>query len=181
LATSDAPLFGAALTSPISVSQFSSEFDTFLYASVEERSDGPMLSVLSALARLDIDPWQEAAKLARMTRDKAVCRMAALIESLPGDCSTHMNSKAIATRLIALLPRQIVITVIGPGPTPPAGNFANVHVVMAFIVLNVLLMALAFGGQYLTGSRPPATPPSQTRSSVVSKLNPDVPAPHVGK
>jgi hypothetical protein len=47
--------------------------------------------------------------------------------------------------------------------------------------LNVLLMALAFGGQYLTGSRPPATPPSQTRSSAVSKLNPDVPAPHVGK
>jgi hypothetical protein len=37
-----------------------------------------MLNVLSALARLDIDPWQEAAKLARMTRDKAVCRMARL-------------------------------------------------------------------------------------------------------
>jgi hypothetical protein len=39
LATTDAPLFGAALTSSTSVSQFSSEFDAFLYASVEERND----------------------------------------------------------------------------------------------------------------------------------------------
>jgi hypothetical protein len=72
------------LTSPTSVSQFRSEFDAFLHAPVEERTDGPLLSVISVLARLDIDPWQEAANLARMSRDKAAWRLAALIKTLPG-------------------------------------------------------------------------------------------------
>jgi transposase len=64
----DAPVFGDALTSPTSVSQFWSEFDAFLCAPVEERTDGPLLSVISVLAQLDIDPWQEAANLAQMSR-----------------------------------------------------------------------------------------------------------------
>lgn len=40
------------------------EFDKFLCASIGEDRNGTMLSVLSALARLDVDPWQEAADLA---------------------------------------------------------------------------------------------------------------------
>jgi hypothetical protein len=42
------------------------EFDAFLYAPVDEEGNGVLLSVLSALARLDVDPWREAAELARM-------------------------------------------------------------------------------------------------------------------
>jgi hypothetical protein len=181
MATTDTSVLGAALTSPTSVSQFRSEFDAFLYASVEERSDGPLLSVLSALARLDIDPWQEAAKLARMSRDKAVWRMAALIETLPGHPLAHVNSKAIAMRLIALLPRQIVISVGTPATNSIPGNSTNVRSVMALIILNAIFMAFLFGSQYLTRSRPPVTPSNTVHSSVISKLNPAVPAPQIGK
>ena len=42
------------------------EFDKFLGAPIGEGRNGTPLSVLSALARLDVDPWQEAASLARM-------------------------------------------------------------------------------------------------------------------
>ena len=50
------------------------EFDDFLFAPiVEDRNDMP-LSVLSALARLDIDPWQEADKLARLPGETATQR-----------------------------------------------------------------------------------------------------------
>lgn len=163
------------MTSPSSVSQFRSEFDAILYAPVEERSDGPLLSVLSALARLDIDPWQEAANLARMSRDKAVGRMAALIETLPGDPSAHMNSKAIATRLIALLPQQIGISVGTPGTILIPGSSADTRLVMALLILSAFFLAFSFGNQYLTRNRPPATPANQVNSSVVSKLNPAAP------
>jgi hypothetical protein len=44
------------------MSPLGSEFDDFLYASIGEDSNGVLLSVLSALARLDVDPWEEAAK-----------------------------------------------------------------------------------------------------------------------
>jgi hypothetical protein len=156
MAPSDAPRFGVALSSPTSVSQFRSEFDAFLYASVGDRSDGPLLSVLSVLARLDIDPWQEAATLARMSPDKAVWRMAALIETLPGEPSAHMNAKTIATRLVALLPRQIVISVGSPGTTSIQGNSANIRFIIALLLLNAMFMAFSFGSHHFGGVPPPA-------------------------
>jgi len=72
-------------------------FDDFLYAPV----DGS-LSVLSALARLNLDPWKEAAALARLSKSAAEARLASLLASLP---DLDQDSKANATRLIALLPR----------------------------------------------------------------------------
>jgi hypothetical protein len=177
----DAPSFGVALTSPTSVSQFRSEFDAFLYASVEDRSDGPLLSVLSALARLDIDPWQEAATLTRMSRDKAVWRMAALIETLPGEPSAHLNAKTIATRLVALLPRQIVVSVGSRGTTSIRGNSANIRFIMALLLLNAVFMAFSFGRHYFGGAPPPATPANNVHSSVIGKIDPTASASHVGK
>ena len=64
-----------------------------------------LLSVLSALARLDIDPWQEAAKLARLPGETATQRLAALIAELPDEPSADPDPVTIAARLIALLPR----------------------------------------------------------------------------
>jgi hypothetical protein len=181
VATTVALIFGAAMTGPTSVSQFRSEFDPFLYASVQERSDGPLLSVLSALARLDVDPWQEAEKLSQMSRDKAVWRMAALIETLPNDAAAHLNSKAIATRLIALLPRQIAISVRTSESTLPSRNFANMRAIMTIIILNVLFMAVSFGAQYLIGNRTPSTLSNQAHTPAISTLKPAVPAPYSGK
>ena len=40
-------------------------------------------NLLSALARLDVDPWQEATSLARMPREAAAMRLSALIDTLP--------------------------------------------------------------------------------------------------
>ena len=39
------------------------EFDPFLFAPIGDELDRPLLSVVSALARLDVDPWKEAASL----------------------------------------------------------------------------------------------------------------------
>ena len=67
------------MTRSASVSRLKSEFDDFLFAPIGEERNGMLLSVLSALARLDVDPWQEAADLARLPRDSATQRLTALI------------------------------------------------------------------------------------------------------
>ena len=60
-----------------------SEFDAFLFAHIGEEKNGMLLSVLSALARLDLDPWREAAELARTPRQIARQRLTSLIAALP--------------------------------------------------------------------------------------------------
>ena len=62
-----------------------SEFDEFLGASIGEDRNGTGLTVLSAFARLDVDPWQEARSLARMPRGAAVVRLNTLIDTLPSE------------------------------------------------------------------------------------------------
>ena len=81
------------------------EFDEFLCASIGEDRNGTGLSVLSALARLDVDPWQEATSLARMPREAAVVRLTALIDALPNEPASAIPVKTSAADLVALLPK----------------------------------------------------------------------------
>jgi hypothetical protein len=56
------------VTAAPSVSFFRPEFDDFLYAPIgADRNEMP-LTVLSALSRLDIDPWKEAAELSELQK-----------------------------------------------------------------------------------------------------------------
>ncbi|HZL59045.1 MAG TPA: hypothetical protein VFC38_05045 [Stellaceae bacterium] len=80
------------MTRAVSVSLLGSEFDDFLYAPVGEDGNGMRLSVLSALARLDVDPWQEAAKLARLPGKTAIERLASLIAALPDGPSAQRDA-----------------------------------------------------------------------------------------
>src|SRR6187551_1582472 len=81
------------------------EFDAFLSALVGEDSSGLPLSVVSALARMDLDPWEEAGKLAELPKDTAALRLAALLVAIPEASLRNGDRTAIATRLIALLRR----------------------------------------------------------------------------
>jgi hypothetical protein len=61
------------MTRPALVSVLGSEFDDFLFPPIgEDRNDTPV-SVLLALARLDMDPWQEAAESAGGNCDSKIC------------------------------------------------------------------------------------------------------------
>lgn len=63
------------------------------------------LSVLSALVRLNLDPWKEAAELSELPKDTATQRLATLIARLHGGQWAPADLGAIADRLIELLPR----------------------------------------------------------------------------
>jgi hypothetical protein len=66
------------VTPATSISFFRPEFDDFLYAPIGADGGEMPLSVLSALARLDLDPWQEAAELSELPKGTATQRLAAL-------------------------------------------------------------------------------------------------------
>ena len=84
------------------------EFDDFLYAPVGEEGNGMILSVQSALARLNVDPREEAANLSRLPREAATRKLATLIATLPGPQFAQNDPRSIAVRLIGLLPRPDV-------------------------------------------------------------------------
>lgn len=91
-----------------------SEFDDFLYASIAEEHDGTVLSVLSVLARSNLDPWDEAARLAKLPRAAARQILATLIAAIPEDPLARRDSEALVERLIALLPKRV-----SPADRPP--------------------------------------------------------------
>ncbi len=79
-----------------------SELDAFLMAPVGEDSNnnGMQLSVLSALARQGIDPWEEAAGLSRLPSEAATRKLTSLIAALPDGPSRRLDPGTIAARLI---------------------------------------------------------------------------------
>jgi hypothetical protein len=100
---------------PASLSMLPPAYDEFLYAPVGESTNGAPLTVLSVLARQNLDPWEEAAALSRLPPDTAVCRLTAMITASPGQSP---NQAAVAGRLIALLPRRIASADSAPGALP---------------------------------------------------------------
>jgi hypothetical protein len=85
-------------------SNLSATFNDFLFATVCEERNEMQLSVISALARQDLDPWTEAAELARMPADGAARRLSSLLAGVVNDPPTRPDHATIAVRLVALLP-----------------------------------------------------------------------------
>ena len=121
----------AALTSLLG-----KEFDGFLLAPVGEERNGMTLSVLSALARLGVDPWEETAALAAMPRDRARQRLAALIATTTKALASALNSDLVAARLIELLP-----TASGSRTAAPVAKTSSSSVIV-LILIGLLLTAM---------------------------------------
>jgi hypothetical protein len=82
------------------------EFDNFLFATVGDEVAGMPLSVISALTRLGLDPWQEAGRLSSLSHREAVEQLARLIAELPGGSRQRDEAQKIAGGLIGLLPTR---------------------------------------------------------------------------
>ena len=107
-----------------------SEFNEFLFAFVGEESSGQQLTVLSALSRLGLDPWREAARLSEMPMQAATDALAATIGALPGGRWKASDLESIALRLVNCLPRRGSRSVgsarsEGTGAAKPASRALN--------------------------------------------------------
>jgi hypothetical protein len=81
-----------------------SDLSDFLFASVGDEQNGMQLSVISALARLGVDPWEEAARLAALPKVLAADALAPIISRLSIGRPQRSDQMAIAQRLVGLLP-----------------------------------------------------------------------------
>jgi hypothetical protein len=81
------------------------QFDAFLFASVCEEANGMRLSVLSALARMNVDPWEEATRLAAMPRVIAEKTLVSILDLACGRNWQPPEAQAVAARLVRLLPQ----------------------------------------------------------------------------
>ena len=158
-------------------SQLGREFDDFLFSPIGEERNGSTLSVVSALARSDVDPWQEAAKLARLPRSTATERLAAMIGALPD--ATSFDSGTIAARLIALLPlstgsavasqKQLLAGAATPIPTARS------------IVTYGIILAVFMAAQSIILGHQPAPQAKSTVASAPSAVSPQTGTLPVGK
>ena len=82
------------------------DLDKFLFAAVGDEIDGIPLSMISALTRLGLDPWQEAGRLSSLSSREAVEQLARLIAEIPGIFRPLGEAREIADRLVALLPKH---------------------------------------------------------------------------
>lgn len=89
------------------------KFDRFLFAPVLELN-GLSLTVLSTLTRVDLDPWQEAARLAELSEEEAANSLAATIWKSNSAHITASEADAMATHLVRLLPPAGPATAAAP-------------------------------------------------------------------
>lgn len=103
------------------------------------------LTVLSALSRLSVDPWEEAAELSELPKETAAQRLASLIARLPGG-RWAQDAKAIADRLIELLPRRSRSTVQASEKARGLQRMSNSPFVFvcAAVALAALIIAATF-------------------------------------
>ena len=118
----------------------SSRYNDFLFAPICEDADGMRLSVLSALARMDVDPWEEATKLAAMPRAIAQSTLISTLDLLSGRSWKPAEAEVVAARLIRLLPGG------AEAPKAAAGEIAGVLAQRTnyWLVWLVFAMAISF-------------------------------------
>jgi hypothetical protein len=119
-----------------------SDLNDFLFASVGEEKNEVTLSVVSALTRLGLDPWEEAARLTPLPKARAAEALAILIARLPIRRTLSSDDLVISQRLVELLPDQ--------KPAPLEGRQRAGAEQKKYRQAMVLLSCLALGAAILS-------------------------------
>jgi len=134
-----------------------SEFNEFLFAPVGEEEHGP-LTVLSALTRLGVDPWREAARLSDLPRAAAAQALAAIIAALPEGDWKVTDSSAIADRLVQRLPMRSARTAAPPkgerGQNEKARSRVAIGLICVVVAVAAFLAMSHFRAEHLSESAP---------------------------
>jgi hypothetical protein len=163
------------MTPTASIPPLGSEFDNFLFALVGEDRNGMPLSVVSVLARMELDPWVEAASLADLPAETAARKLAAWLDALPDPTLKPASPDTRAARLIALLPRRA-----NPNSPPPlagTGAVAAAHPrPLTKAILVAIYMILSLGIQFVFARRESAVCPELIHAPASATVPPQTPS-----
>jgi hypothetical protein len=144
------------MASTDSSSRLRSEFDRFLFEPIGEDANGMSLSVVSALARMDLDAWHEAAALAALPAESAAQKLGALLRAFPDQSLMESDRATLVARLIALLPPAAAPRAQSPLPSNHDAAATVSKRGMSAIFLALYLIALLIF-QFLMARRDPPT------------------------
>ena len=146
-----------------SVSNVTSQYDDFLFAPICDEPGGMRLSVISALARMNVDPWEEAARLAALSTPVAESALVSTLDRFPGKRQKSAETEILAAQLVALLPKARAAT------PAQAATIAGVREQRKNYWLVWLCFAIVMS---FLSPRPHATTPSAGDSASTSKAAP---------
>lgn len=121
------------------------DFDHFLFAPVGRDFDGTPLTLVTGLARLGVDPWEEAAELAKLAQEPAMQRLASRLEAMPTRTSSTEDTVKLTVRLLALLHRtapQESSAPVSPPSSTPARPSKPVNVAI-YLLAGLVFMLIA--------------------------------------
>lgn len=122
------------------IRQGGTPFDPFLYANVGEDRNGNIVSVLSTLARLGLDPWGVAADLSALTRDEARARLGGLLARFGDVPALKQDFAAIARQLIDLLPQASSRRANREAGDPAPAGGIGLGAILAILMVTLLLI-----------------------------------------
>ena len=141
------------------------DLDRFLHATVGDERDGVPLTMISALVRLDLDPWDEAGRLSSLARPEAGEQLARTISRVTGTRWPFPEARRIADGLIELLPSRAQRREAADGPRPKslkiaAGNIApgKAFWLVCLLVAGAALVSMLASGDLSFGNRAPTEP-----------------------
>ncbi|KNG91957.1 hypothetical protein [Pseudaestuariivita atlantica] len=117
-----------------------SDYDAFLFAELGEDRTGAAVTVLSALARLDLEPWTEARELSRLGPEDAQVRLTTHFEAITDIPALALACESRAAKLVLMLPKRAPLRVSKPLEAGP-NNFPKLSIswtTMALIGVLVL-------------------------------------------
>ena len=136
------------MTDTDGLNQHPREFERFLYAPVGEDRNGYVVTVLSALARLDLDPWRETTNLVALEQDVRRERLEQLLSVFRDVPGLRGDAGKVARELCLLLPaRKPARPLQRAAPTDAdrhLGSSGPLWIILAIIF--VLFQALLVGG-----------------------------------
>jgi hypothetical protein len=127
-------------------------FDRFLYASVGEDRNGNVVTVLSTLARLGVDPWDEAADLSDLARADARNRLGALLSRFNDVPALVREHGSMTARLLELLPKNSGRESVQGAVMSAPAIASRTGPILAILMVILLLLQTFFLGSDGTGN-----------------------------
>lgn len=123
------------------------EFERFLYAPVGEDRNGYVVTVLSTLARLGLDPWNETSELVTLGRDAARARLAILLSRFRDVPALGSDHGKVARELSLLLPESAPALSLKEAASKVAdGRLGSSTAIWAILAILFFLVQILFTG-----------------------------------
>ena len=136
------------------------DLNEFLFSPIAVDANRMHLTVLSALARSGVDPWDEAARLAALPREGATQKLVQMLADIPNGPSPGDQTASMAEKLVAQLhssstPKLKPVTSTGTpsrGDELPRLSFATLPMRVKSTIYVVALIVVVIVYRVLVGS-----------------------------